>query len=88
MLPEHLIIKLDYLECIGNNMEKMLTQLQAFQAMVKFLEGFYERTSSDDVGSLLSGMQMFSDGGTFDPAAWHDWMDAINEVLKENQEKK
>lgn len=69
-------------------MDKKLTQLQAFQAMVKFLEGFYERTSSDDVAVLLGGMQMFPDGGTFDPAAWEDWIDAVNEVLKENQEKK
>lgn len=65
-------------------MEK-LTELQAFEAMKKFLEGYWERTNSDDVGGLLGELQFSSDGGTFDPAAWHDWMDAVEAVLKENK---
>lgn len=44
------------------------------------------RTSSDDVGGILSDLQMFLDGGTFDPAAWEDWIDTV-EVLKEEQSK-
>jgi hypothetical protein len=63
-------------------MEKKLTTLQAFNAMRKFLEGYYERTSSDDVGSLLGDMQMFHDGETFDPAAWDDWTNAVEDVLQ------
>jgi len=64
---------------------KKLTELQAFNAMRRFLEGYYERTNSDDVGSLLGDLQLCQDGGTFDPAAWEDWMDAVEEVLKENK---
>ena len=68
-------------------MERKLTELQAFQAMTKFLEIYYKNTSSDDVAVLLGGMQIFPEGGTFDPAAWEDWMDSINEVLKEEEKK-
>ena len=66
---------------------KQLTDLQAFNAMRLFLEGYYNRTHSDDVGSLLGDLQLFPEGGTFDPAAWEDWMDSINEVLKEEEKK-
>jgi hypothetical protein len=65
-------------------MEK-LTELQAFNAMRKFLDGYWERTHSDDIGVLLGELQLFPDGGTFDPAAWEDWMDAVEAVLKENK---
>jgi hypothetical protein len=64
-------------------MNKKLTELQAFNAMRKFLEGYYERTHSDDLGSLLGDLQLFPEGGTFDPAAWHDWIRSVKEVLKE-----
>jgi len=64
-------------------MSEKLTDLQAFNAMTKFLEGFYNRTGSDDVGSLLGDLQLFADGGTFDPAAWEDWIESVEEVLKE-----
>jgi hypothetical protein len=60
-----------------------LTELQAFNAMFKFLEGYYERTKSDDIGSLLGDLQLFPDGGTFDPAAWDDWIESVEEILKE-----
>lgn len=68
-------------------MNDILTQLQAFRAMQKFLENYYERTHSDDVGSLLGDMQLTSKNETFDPAAWDDWMDSVNEVLNERQSK-
>jgi hypothetical protein len=35
-----------------------LTKEQAFKAMVIFLERFYERTQSDDVGGLLGDMML------------------------------
>ncbi len=59
-----------------------LTKLEAFLAMTKFLEGYYQRTSSDDVGSLLSGMQILQDGDTADSAAWYDWIESVKKVLK------
>lgn len=57
-------------------MEK-LTLLQVFNAMVLFLEDYYYKTDSGDVASLLSELQFLPDGGTADPAAWLDWIDAV-----------
>jgi hypothetical protein len=59
-----------------------LTITEAFNAMREFLEGYYERTSSDDVGSLLGDMRFLDDGNTADSAAWNDWIDAVNKNLK------
>lgn len=58
-------------------MHNTLTILQAFKAMQNFLEDYYNKTLSDDLGSLLGGLQLFSDGGTFDPAMWQEWQDAV-----------
>lgn len=52
-----------------------LTQLQAFNAMRKFLEDYFYKSSSDDVGALLGAMQFFPEGGTYDPAMWEDWIE-------------
>lgn len=62
-----------------------LTTLQAFNAMRKFLEDYYARTASDEVGALLGDLQLFPEGGTFDPAAWDDWMKSVAAVLKDKQ---
>jgi len=70
-------------------MNEKLTILQAFKAMEKFLEGYYQRTNSDDVGSLLGDMlPSYTKTITMDPAAWQDWLHAINEVLKQNNDVK
>ena len=66
-------------------MEEKLTTVQAFDSMIKFLEGYYERTSSDDVGSLLGDMRILKDGGTADPAAWDDWMKSVHDVLHKSK---
>jgi hypothetical protein len=60
-------------------MEK-LTEHQAFAAMVMFLEQFYERTDSDDIGGLLSDLVINADSQTADPAAWQDWLNCIQQV--------
>ncbi len=60
-------------------MEK-LTERQAFEAMVMFLEQFYERTDSDDVGGLLSDLMINANNQTADPAAWPDWLTCIRQV--------
>lgn len=61
-------------------MEK-LTERQAFEAMVLFLEDFYKRTQSDEVGGLLSDLLISEGGTTADPAAWEDWMESVRKVL-------
>jgi hypothetical protein len=68
-------------------MNQKLTILQVFKAMQKFLEGYYQRTSSDDLGSLLGDMQLLNDESTMDPSAWEDWLIAIDEVFKKNHRR-
>ncbi len=63
-------------------MDTKLTTLQAFNAMRKFLEMYYERTSSQDIGSLLGDLHLLQDGSIADPAAWQDWLNAMHGVLK------
>lgn len=54
-----------------------ITAMQAFKAKVCFLEDYYYKTSSDDLGSLLGDMQLFEDGSTWDPTIWNDWIIAL-----------
>ena len=70
-------------------MEKELTRIQAFQAMIKFLEKYYNFTKSDDIGSLLGGMDtsFWGNGKTFDPALWQDWIESVEAVLQNTKEK-
>lgn len=62
-------------------MEKKMTEMDAFQAMQLFLEEYYKRTGSDDIGSLLGDLILLSDCKTADPAAWHDWMQCVDKIM-------
>jgi hypothetical protein len=53
-------------------MAETLSKREAYAAMYTFLEQVYERTESDDL--------LLKDGGTADPAAWHDWEVAVAKV--------
>ena len=66
-------------------MELQLTERQAFRAMTMFLEEFYERTKPGDLPTLLGDMQLLPDGGTADPAAWHDWHRCAERALGESR---
>lgn len=52
----------------------------AYIAMYKFLENEYGLTNSDDIGGLLGGMSLLENGTTADPAAWGDWLRAIEQA--------
>lgn len=59
----------------------VLDEKTGFEAMRIFLEAFYERTHSDDVGALLGDLRLQSDGKPMDPAAWSDWMEAVTKAV-------
>jgi hypothetical protein len=61
-------------------MSETLTNEQAFKAMVFFLEAFYARTTSNDVGGLLGDLMRRTDGGTADRAAWADWLESVRKA--------
>jgi hypothetical protein len=50
------------------NNEVKITQLQAFNAMSRFLDVYYFKTLSDDIGTLLGGISFLSNETTADPA--------------------
>ena len=62
-------------------MNRSLTSLQAFYDMQEFLEVYFKKTSSDELGALLSCMQFLEDGQTADPVLWEDW----KSILKTTQ---
>ncbi len=57
---------------------------QAFEAMFRFLERYYERVGGKgELAAVLSDIQTMPDGRPADPAAWEDWLDAIRMVLED-----
>lgn len=67
-------------------MEKFLTRLQAYHAMIRFLEIYYEQTNSDDFGSLLGEMDFLQDGSTADPASWFNWIKSVQTIQNREEE--
>ncbi len=65
-------------------MNDSLTKVEAFHAMLIFLDRYYERGScqSEDIATLLSGISqtLWLDGSTNDPAQWNDWLSAVQEA--------
>ena len=63
--------------------KKLLSPEQAFKAMFLFLNQYYERTGGEgDLGAILGDMQINKqDGLPLDPAAWADWVAAIDGAL-------
>ena len=73
---------------IDEAVEKRLTELQAYNAMVKFLDEYYEETSADFVDGLISSLYFTVEGGTADPAFWFEWGDAVKKILQDQNSKK
>ena len=59
-----------------------LSSEQAFFAMVRFLEQYYARGKSVDIGNLLSDLAILPDGKTADPAQLDDWKNCVDDVIK------
>jgi hypothetical protein len=68
--------------------KKLLSPERAFQAMFAFLHDYYQRTEGKaELSDVLSDIQMNAgDGLPADPAAWQDWLSAIDAVY-ENRAK-
>ncbi len=65
-----------------------LTPLEAYAAMVVFLEAYWERggKSSEELAGLLGSMNrtIFVDAGTADPAQWEDWLHAVTKIKEKS----
>ena len=65
-------------------MEEKITVLQAYKAMFEFLSDLYYREGQpDNLGGFLGGLQLLDNGNTTDPAAWTDWLEDVNRILKD-----
>lgn len=63
---------------------KILTIEESYMTMYKFIEGYYYRLNNPDLlAMLLGGFRLRENGSTVDPAAWEDWLEAIEAVLRE-----
>jgi hypothetical protein len=62
-----------------------LSAPQAFEAMRRYLTAYWERGGRQESELMLVLSEMntttWKDGGTADPAAWHDWEPAVSETL-------
>ena len=61
-------------------MNNTLTTEQVYTAMFSFLDDYYNRTKSDDVGGLLGGMSLMNDDKPMDMAIWRDWLESVAKV--------
>lgn len=65
------------------SMHQNLTFLEAFRAMYMFLENYYfQMDKPDEIGALLSDLRLLPDGMPGDPAAWTDWLAAVQKALE------
>ena len=62
---------------------KQLSERDAYAAMFAFLEQRYMLTGSNELGALLGSMSLMPDGGTADPAIWHDWLSAVDKAVSD-----
>lgn len=70
-------------------MQKKLSKLQAYNVMLNFLEIFYFKKKSHDIGDLLSDSEFFWDGKTTaDPASWYTWKKAIKITMEQDKSLK
>lgn len=60
-----------------------LSQRQAFDAMRRYLQAYWERSNQSLVSDVLSDTQpaFLADTVTADPAAWEDWLKAVQEAI-------
>ena len=54
--------------------------------MYNFLEEYYLRTKSDDIGSLLGDISLLTDGSSADPAMQKDWNKAYEKALNNSDD--
>lgn len=62
-----------------------MTEKQAYSAMFYFLDQWYKRTNSSDLGGMLGSMALLSDGCPADSAVVSEWQKAVQFALKGGQ---
>ncbi|MDD9910306.1 MAG: hypothetical protein OXR62_11520 [Ahrensia sp.] len=65
---------------------KTMTEEQAFQAMIRYLEMNFERVPSMEVRQVLADAHGLDYGSTQDPAAFKEWRECVEAVLERRVE--
>jgi len=80
-LPRRLATDPELQSQLDGHLEEDMTEREAFDAMRGFLAEWSSvilpRDGEVDVFDLLSWTEWWPDGGTSDPAQWHDWLGAV-----------
>ena len=63
-------------------MKKKLTELQAYNAMAKLFQIYYDLDPSGDIGAILGSMAFLQDKKPMDAAMLQDWNNFIGKTLK------
>lgn len=58
-----------------------MTEDEGYAAMFHFLNEYWERLRSDDLGGILSSMLLHSDGSPVDPKVRVEWAKAVDKAL-------
>ena len=62
-------------------MSESLSSKEALEAMILFLDLYWERGKSEEIGGLLGSLTLLEDGVCADPALSHDWNECVKKVL-------
>jgi uncharacterized protein (DUF2225 family) len=62
----------------------LVSEQEAFEAMILVLEEYYYKTDSDDLGSFLGDLLHGMYGSTSDPAAWEKWQECLKKIKNKN----
>lgn len=55
--------------------------IEAYRVMLAFLNAFYRKNQSDELGALLGSMSLLKDGIPADSAYAKDWYNAVSRVI-------
>lgn len=65
-------------------MQKKLTKLQAYNALLIFLNVYYWQIKSDNLSDFITYAFFWFDKKTADPAAWQEWKDALSLTARQD----
>lgn len=60
----------------------MLNEEEAYASMVIFLERYWQRSRSEELADLLSGLKWLAEKRTGDPAFWEEWKEVLKEIQR------
>jgi hypothetical protein len=73
----------DSVQKIKPSITKPLTIDEAYVAMIDFLDGYRDRTNSDETANLLKAMRLTAHRTSHDPIMWHTWEASVHKVISQ-----